>query len=344
MLFCASQVPNFPFPTLPNGDTIDGAVERLTFLKALEMNEEVTPVPLGKAIACYPISPRHSKMLLTVIQILNKKSYSQPNLVLAYAVAAAAALSLSNPFVSQFEDSHTKNHDLDQDGNSSALVNSEVIDQQEIQIRRKKLKVSCENFHCPGSDALSRAYALRCYELSNISRLGFCEDNALHLETMEEMSKLRKQQLKLVFSQSGVSGGEKEFSWIYGSLKDVEQVRRSDKKPPSVPEEELLSQAICAGWIDRVAKRIEGSAYQACMVKKTVFLHRQSSVSKIAPKFLVYSELIQTKKPYMYGVTNVKPEWLVEYGLLLEYDRSLCTFSKETTPYYDRFFFFGQQL
>lgn len=69
--------------------------------------------------------------------------------MLAYAVTAAAALSLSNRFVSQFEDSHTKNHDLDQDGNSSALVNSEVMYQQEIQIGRKKLKVSCGNFHCP---------------------------------------------------------------------------------------------------------------------------------------------------------------------------------------------------
>lgn len=58
-------VSNFRFPTLPDGDTIDGAVERLKFLKALEMNGEVTP--LGKAMACYPTSPRHSKMLLTVI-------------------------------------------------------------------------------------------------------------------------------------------------------------------------------------------------------------------------------------------------------------------------------------
>lgn len=183
-----------------------------------------------------------------------------------------------------------------------------------------------ETFIVLSSDAVSRAYALRCYEFSD-SRLGFCKDNALHLETMEEMSKLRKQLLKLVFSQSGVSGGEKEFSWIYGSLKVVEHVWRSDRKPPSVHEEELLSQAICADWIDRVAKRIEGSTYQACMVKEIVFLHRQSSVSKIAPKFLVYSELIQTKKPYTYGFTSVKPEWLVEY------DQSLCTYSKETAPY-----------
>ncbi|PRQ53611.1 hypothetical protein RchiOBHm_Chr2g0168431 [Rosa chinensis] len=168
------------------------------------------------------------------------------------------------------------------------------MDQQEILISRKKLKVSSENFHSSGSDALSRAYALRGYELSK-SQMGFCKENALHPETMEEISKLRKQLLKLVFNPNGVSGGVKEFSWIYGSQKDVETVWRDDEKLLSVNEEQLLHQAICAGWIDRVAKRIEGSAYQACMVKETVFLHWRSPVSKIAPEFLVYSELIQTE-------------------------------------------------
>lgn len=52
-------------------------------------------------------------MLLTVIEILNKKqSYSWPNLVLAYAVAAAATLSVSNPFHGQFRDVQRKNYDL----------------------------------------------------------------------------------------------------------------------------------------------------------------------------------------------------------------------------------------
>ncbi|KAM5581410.1 hypothetical protein ABKV19_010563 [Rosa sericea] len=336
LLMKAMKIPvsKFQFPTPPNGDTIDEAEDRLKLLKALDSNGEVTP--LGKAMACYPISPRQSKMLLTVIEILNmKQSYSRANLVLAYAVAAAAALSVSNPFDSQFEDSHIKNFDLGQNGSYSAPVNSEYMDQQEILIRRKKLKVSSEKFHSSSSDALSRAYALRGYELSK-SQMGFCKENALHPETMEEISKLRKQLLKLVFNPNGVSGGVKEFSWIYGSQKDVETVWRDDEKLLSVNEEELLRQAICAGWIDRVAKRIEGSAYQACMVKETVFLHWQSPVSKIAPEFLVYSELIQTKKPFMYGITCVSPDWLVKYGLLAMYDRRLCTFSKETPPYYDR--------
>ncbi|PRQ53612.1 putative RNA helicase [Rosa chinensis] len=101
-------VSKFQFPTPPNGDTIDEAEDRLKLLKALDSNGEVTP--LGKAMAYYPINPRQSKMLLTVIEILNmKQSYSRANLVLAYAVAAAAALSVSNPFDSPFEDSHIKN-------------------------------------------------------------------------------------------------------------------------------------------------------------------------------------------------------------------------------------------
>ncbi|PQQ18686.1 ATP-dependent RNA helicase DEAH13 [Prunus yedoensis var. nudiflora] len=342
------KVSNFPFPTPPEGAALDEAERCLKILQALDSNGRLTP--LGKAMADFPMSPRHSRMLLTVIQVMSKeKSYSRANLVLAYAVAAAAALSLSNPFVRQFEDSHTKSQDLDEDGNSSGTVNIEVIDKQE-KLRRKKLKETVkmfrEKFSNPSSDPLSVAYALQCYELSE-SPVEFCNVNALHPKTMEEMSKLRKQLLQLVFNQSGVSGGQKDFSWIFGSLKDVENVWRvsHDKNPLLLYEEELLGQAICAGWADRVAKRIRGSSglslgdkkvhavrYQACMVKEIVFLHRWSSVSNSAPEFLVYSELIQTRRPYMHGVTSVKSEWLVEYA------RSLCTFSApptDTKPYYE---------
>ncbi|KAH0992288.1 hypothetical protein GBA52_003771 [Prunus armeniaca] len=342
------KVSNFPFPTPPEGAALDEAERCLKILQALDSNGRLTP--LGKAMADFPMSPRHSRMLLTVIQVMSKgKSYSRANLVLAYAVAAAAALSLSNPFVRQFEDSHTKSQDLDEDGNSSGTVNIEVMDKQE-KLRRKKLKETVkmfrEKFSNPSSDALSVAYALQCYELSE-SPVEFCNVNGLHPKTMEEMSKLRKQLLQLVFNQSGVSSGEKDFSWIFGSLKDVENVWRvsHDKNPLLLYEEELLGQAICAGWADRVAKRIRGSSglslgdkkvhavrYQACMVKEIVFLHRWSSVSNSAPEFLVYSELIQTRRPYMHGVTSVKSEWLVEYA------RSLCTFSApptDTKPYYE---------
>ncbi|XP_024192855.1 ATP-dependent RNA helicase DEAH13 isoform X2 [Rosa chinensis] len=341
------KVSNFPFPTPPDVAALGEAERCLNALEALDSNGRLTP--LGKAMARYPMSPRHSRMLLTVIQIMyNEKSYSRSKLILAYAVAAAAALSLSNPFVRQFEND-SNNHDLDQDENLSASVNNKVLEKQE-KLRRKKLKetvkVFREKFSNPVSDALSVAYALQCYELSR-SPLKFCNDNALHPKTMEEMSKLRKQLLQLVFSQCGVSGSEKDFSCIFGSLEDVEHVWRAshDKSPLSLYEEDLLGQAICAGWADRVAKRIRGTSgssevdrkvhavrYQACMVEETVFLHRWSSVSNAAPEFLVYTELIQTRRPYMHGVTSVKPEWLVKYA------PSLCTFSaasSDAKQYYE---------
>ncbi|KAL6204305.1 hypothetical protein ACLB2K_021573 [Fragaria x ananassa] len=334
------KVSNFPFPTPPDVAALGEAERCLKALEALDSNGRLTPV--GKAMARYPMSPRHSRMLLTVIQIMyEEKSYPHSKLVLAYAVAAAAALSLSNPFVRQFEND-SKTHDLDQDENPGAPVNKKVSEMEE-KLRRKKLKetikVFREKFSNPISDALTVAYALQCYELSR-SPVKFCNDNALHPKTMEEMSKLRKQLLQLVFNQCGASGNEKGFSCIFGNLEEVEHVWRvsHDKSPLSLYEEDLLGQAICAGWADRVAKRIRGTSgssevdrkvhavrYQACMVEETVFLHRWSAVSNAAPEFLVYTELIQTRRPYMHGVTSVKPEWLVKYA------PSLCTFSATST-------------
>lgn len=349
LFFSMLQVANFPFPTPPEAAALVEAERCLKVLEALDSDGKLTA--LGKAMSRYPMSPRHSRMLLTVIQIMRKKkSDSRPNLVLAYAIAAAAALSLSNPFVLQLENSNTSKSDLDQDGSIEASENNKVLDKEE-KLKRKKLKeaakMSREKFSNPSSDALSVAYVLQCFELAE-SQTEFCNENCLHLKTMEEMSKLRKQLLQLVFSHRGDCDLEQqEFSWIYGTQDDVEQSWRVsyNKHPLSLYEEELLGQSICAGWADRVAKRIRRSSksleddgkvradrYQACMVKENVFLHRWSSVSSSAPEFLVYSELLQTKRPYMHGVTRVKPRWLVEYA------RSLCTFSSpstDTKPYYE---------
>ena len=281
-------------------------------LEALDKNGKLTP--LGKAMARFPMSPRHSRMLLTVIQTMRMvKSYARANLVLGYAVAAAAALSLSNPFVMELEGRHTNKDDIEQDEKSGTLDSEKVIDKQE-KLRRKKLKeiakVSRAKFSNPSSDALTIARALQCFELSG-SPVEFCNDNALHLKSMEEMSNLRRQLLQLVF-EKGLCGTEQDFSWIHGTPEDIEHAWRvSFNKPPLLlNEEELLGQAICAGWADRVAKRIRGVSrpsegdqkahavrYQSCMVKETVFLHHWSSVSRSAPEFLVYSELIQTKRP-----------------------------------------------
>ncbi|GAB2287132.1 hypothetical protein Dimus_021518 [Dionaea muscipula] len=345
-----SKVANFPFPTPPNATALAEAERCLKALDALDSEGRMTP--LGKTMARYPMSPRHSRMLLTAIQITKKEKRSvRTNLVLGYAVASAAALSLSNPFVLRFEGSLK-----DGDGTavceeaSASCSSSETKTDKSL---KKKLKEAAKAFRAKfsnlRSDALTVAFALHCFEVSQ-NPSEFCNENALNLKTMEEMSKLRKQLLQLVFNQRSSSDVQEEFLWTNGTREDVECAWSSpsdNKNSLSQVEEDLLCQSICAGWADRVAKRIRGSSellfreddgkvnavrYQACSVKETVFLHRWSSISKSAPEFLVYSELLHTKRPYIHGATSVASEWLVKYA------GSLCTFSAplaDPKPCYD---------
>ncbi|KAI3419247.1 RNA helicase [Psidium guajava] len=332
------KVANFPFPTQPEHTALLEAERCLKALEALDSSGKLTS--LGKAMAHYPMSPRHSRMLLTVIQIMKTvDNYARASLVLGYAVACAAALSLPNPFIMQLQGSKSDGEGLEKPEESASLNNQEKSRKKEL---KETIRASRAKFHNPCSDALSIAYALQCFE-STGSQVAFCNENSLHLKTMEEMSKLRKQLLQLVFAQS--IDFVPEFSWTHGTLDDVERAWSvpSSKHPLQLNEEEVLGQAICAGWADRVAKRIRGGSsegdgraravrYQASMVKETVFLHRRSSLSNSAPEFLVYSELLYTKRPYMHGATSVKSDWLVKYA------KSLCSFSSPLTdprPYYD---------
>ncbi|GMI73736.1 FASCIATED STEM 4 [Hibiscus trionum] len=341
------KVANFPFPTSPGPTALDLAERCLKSLEALDSKGRLTS--LGKAMAHYPMSPRHSRMLLTVIQIMRTvKNYVRPNLVLGYAVAAAAVLSSTNPFVIQYEENHSQNDESTRADGSDPLNSEKGLNKTEKSQKRKLkelAKTSRAKFSNPSSDTLTVAYALQCFELSE-SQVNFCKENMLHLKTMEEMSKLRKQLLQLVFNQNVHCDAGQEFIWSHGTMKDVEHSWRvsSSEIPLLLYEQELIGQAICAGWADRVAKRIRVSRssegdrkvntvrYQACPVKETVFLHRFSSLSRSAPEFLVYSELVQTKRPYMHGATSVKSDWLVKYA------KSYCTFSAPLTdpkPSYD---------
>jgi ATP-dependent RNA helicase DHX37/DHR1 len=307
-------------------------------LKTLEaLDSEGIPTSMGKAMAQYPMSPRHSRLLLTIIKILkSQQGCTRSNLILGYATAAASALSYVNPFLIQGDTSRESN----QDGSDP-----EHKDQNERK-RQKKLKAMVQearkDFSIPSSDALTIAHALRSFECSR-NPVEFCRDYSLHLKTMEEMSKLRKQLLRLIFHHSKSCD---EFAWNFGGPGDVEQAWRSETdKKPMLNEEELLGQGICAGWADRVAKKINtfsglskedrkvrAARYQSCILDDTIYLHRASSVTQIPPEYVVYSELLNTKRSYMHGVTSVKPGWLLKYA------SSLCTFSaplEDPKPYYE---------
>ncbi|KAL9688390.1 hypothetical protein QQ045_032811 [Rhodiola kirilowii] len=342
------KVANFPFPTPPDVQAMIEAERCLKVLEALDYEGKLTG--LGRAMSHYPMSPRHSRMLLTVIQLMQQvKQYKRANIILGYAVASAAALSLSNPFIIQFEGGQGDSDNMMLNENSQDIDTIKSSDRQE-KPKKKKLKESVKaaraKFANPSSDALTVAYALQCFDNSE-NPAQFCVDNALHHKTMEEMSKLRMQLLKLVFQHNIVRDSEEKYKWTFGSIDEVESDWKNtkDKCPLNLNEEELLCQALCAGWADRVAKRTRGTfgsseenrkanavQYQAAMVADPVFIHRWSSVSRSGPEYVVYNEMLHTKRSYMHGVTAIKPDWLVKYA------GSLCTFSAplaDPKPYYN---------
>ncbi|KAJ6844579.1 ATP-dependent RNA helicase DEAH13-like [Iris pallida] len=139
-------------------------------------------------MAQYPMSPCHSRMLLTVIKIMkNQRNYARANLVLGYAIATASALSFPNPFNMQFGRNHDTSDGLDQEGKhfeDNLLMQQEKKRQEEKAMVREARARFCN----PCSDALTSANALQSFELA-ADPFEFCQKKLLHLKPMDDMSK-----------------------------------------------------------------------------------------------------------------------------------------------------------
>lgn len=172
----------------------------------------------------------------------------------------------------------------------------------------------------------------------------FCEAYNLHSKTLREMMDLRQQLANILECdrarlpngasralQAAEDGGvDVSFS---GSIPHVDWTADA-----------VLRRAICAGWSDRVAKRVStthllsqttGKAlrYTPCNDASPVYLHPSSSLHTTAPPLVAYTEVLQAaKRPYMLSATSVEAEWLSDVG------PSLCTIGQalsDPPPRYD---------
>ena len=79
---------------------------------------------------------------------------------------------------------------------------------------------------------------------------------------------------------------------------------------------EIVCKAITAGFFYHTAKLQRNGAYRTIKNPQTVHVHPQSSLfgtlESDPPKWLLYHELVFTKKEYMRSTIKIKPEWLSE--------------------------------
>ncbi len=275
------KVANFPFPTAPEPALLSAAEQCLIALGALDpVSGRLTT--MGVAMAKYPISPRHSRMLLEALRgaddenttsntaeelLASSSSHKKkekkakgaasvkkvtPEEVLRYAVGLAAVLSVESPFInlgSVGAEDDDKKGDEKRDNGGEAKSEQEKAQKAEndaLKEVNKKTRESARLAHArlrvPESDALSALCALCAFEAAGESE-AFCRTNHLLFKNLREAAALRKQLSRIVAAQRS-------------SASSTIDTTSPPPAPPPQPVLDALRRAIAAGWGDHVARRV----------------------------------------------------------------------------------------
>ena len=279
------KVENFPFPTAPEAAALAAAERCLVSLGALDPGSgRLTQI--GIAMAQYPISPRHSRMLLEAlraaedsssIEIIgvdgttsttllqgnsNKKKEKKnkktkkvtPEILLSYAVGLAAVLSVESPFINISTLGGDTSEESEKNGEDDETVMSvdekkrEAAQKEKSKKDRESARAAHARLRVPESDALSALCALCAFEASAEDE-AFCRANHLLFKNLREAAALRKQLSRIVASQPSNS---EQFAAL---------LHDAPPSPPPPAALEALRRAIAAGWGDQVSRRVRSLEY-----------------------------------------------------------------------------------
>ncbi|KAJ3679534.1 hypothetical protein LUZ60_017545 [Juncus effusus] len=73
-----------------------------------------------------------------------------------------------------------------------------------------------------------------------------------------------------------------------------------------------IKKAITSGFFLNAAKLEKNGSYKTLKIPQKVYIHPSSGLVEVLPRWVIYHELVLTKKEYMRYVTELKPEWLSE--------------------------------
>jgi len=127
-----------------------------------------------------------------------------------------------------------------------------------------------------------------------------------------------------------------EIQQLRSQISNIAKLTMSRLAPPTDVQLIVLRQILTAGFIDQVAVRLDiamkkPSRFTSCRivpyrtsdVDEEVFIHPSSSLfHRPPPDFVVFQELVRTSKPWLKGVTKIKPAWLSQLG------KGMCSYSR----------------
>ncbi|XP_052798747.1 probable ATP-dependent RNA helicase DHX37 [Mya arenaria] len=286
------KIVNFPYPTQPDMEQIRAAENLLISLGALTQPQQpksfkdskkeatTTITPLGRAMACFPVSPRYAKML----------SLGHQHGLLPYVVAIVAALSVQELFVEVY---------------SNPDVDNEVFKDRLLHLTNVKRRWAAVGDSLLLGDLMVLLKAVGSCEFEGCTP-AFCDKYGIRIKAMREVRKLRVQltnSVNLAIPDADVCVDPKM------SPPDEMQARLLRQIVLAGMGDHVARKMIALPSTSPDAKKLK-NAYQVPDLEEPVFIHPTSVLYKQRPEWLVFQHMEETSKLYMKGLTAIEPEWL----------------------------------
>lgn len=140
----------------------------------------------------------------------------------------------------------------------------------------------------------------------------FCLEHSLNFKLMNEIFLLGLQLAQILVKS------DKELQEKFKNKHQLILTEQLANKPTK-KQKVLLRQIITSGLIDNVARLEEASAkqgvsvtYLTSMSSEKVNIHPSSFLCTERHEYVVYKEIITTKRPYMKQLTSINASWLYE--------------------------------
>jgi ATP-dependent RNA helicase DHX37/DHR1 len=340
------DVLNFPFPTIPEVESIQSALNLLQNIAAMEVaSGKLTE--LGETLANFPVSPRYAKML----------ALSNQGNCLPYMVAIVAILSVGNLWkMDVHHETDVPDKNEEEDVEEDSIEDFPEGDVSNSKSKRQKAYNESRRFWSHRkSDLLGDMnIVLGSDYASNLD--DFCNKYFIRKKALLEIRNLRKQLTRILqpflkgdkirMLSDDRFGEEDDIDSNASSLLDVKDLKL---QPPSEQQEVLLCQIIASGFLDQTARKwtndspplfgdAKGGAYECVLLDRPVYIHPHSHMfdKTYQPEMLVYHELTlgRTGKTFVKGITAITLSMLSNTAR----DSPLCFLSKpleSPAPYVD---------
>lgn len=163
-----------------------------------------------------------------------------------------------------------------------------------------------KRFNHSDSDLLTLLRVFEMWEIKNYSE-SWCKENYIQYNYLTEADEIRQQLEAILSSRRSQGYGQPQKPVVRDLSRHI--------------VEENVRKAFTAGYFKQLAlKKPRGFGYLTlgkliqCEVVEDVFLHPTSSLFSEKHPWVIYHDLLKTKKTYISGVSRVEPRWIKEYA------------------------------